>query len=263
MNRGGGGVVVRRASLVAASAALLGACAGLGGSKPVQTGFVARSYKSELKGATRQYGLYVPPEYNRTRRKFPLILFLHGAGERGDDVELVKKHGPIKVALEREEFPFVVVAPQCPAPEAGEGRLSVTWTQAEADVLKVLDEVMRDYRVDPTRVYLTGLSLGGFGSFHLAAKYPARWAAVAPICGGGDPAQADAYRSTPFWVFHGLKDTVVPPSRSREMVESMRAMGNPSVKFTTYPEAGHDSWTQTYASDELYIWFLAQRLPRK
>lgn len=230
--------------------------------KPVTTGFVKRTFPSILTGKPRAYGMFVPPEYNESKRKWPVILFLHGIGERGDDIELVKKHGPLKVAMMGSKFPFLVVAPQCPKPEKGEPNLKYTWKESGEDLLTILEQVKSDYRVDPDRIYLTGLSLGGFGSFYMAAQYPGRWAAVAPICGGGDASMADKYRGTPFWVFHGEKDRVVPMSRSKEMVEAMKALGV-DVKFTTYPEADHDSWTKTYENDELYAWFLSHKLETK
>ena len=111
-------------------------------------------------------------------------------------------------------------------------------------------------------MYLTGLSMGGFGSFAYAAKHPGVFAAVVPICGGGDAAVADKYKGTPFWIFHGEKDSVVPVNRSVEMADAMKAMGV-DVKLTLYPEANHDSWTETYANEEVYSWMLSHRLPKK
>jgi len=223
---------------------------------------VIREFQSQLTHRPRQYALYVPPDYNDSPRRWPLILFLHGAGERGDDVQLLLKHGPLKEALLRKDFPFLVVAPHCPAPQAGAPSLSITWTDAAGDALAALADVEAHYRVDPTRIYLTGLSLGGFGSFYLAAEHPGRFAAVAPICGGGEAARVKAYEGTPFWIFHGMQDRVVPPNRSVEMADTMRAFGQ-DVKLTTYPDLGHDAWTVTYENDELYAWFLSHRRPKK
>lgn len=243
----------------------LSACSSFPGfkPKPVETGYVKESFESSFTHKTRQYGMFVPKKYNDSGRKWPLIFFLHGAGERGDNVDLVLKHGPLKEALLREDFPFLVAAPQCPEPAKGAPPLSITWPQNEEDLLRILKEVETKYRVDTSRVYLTGLSLGGFGSFYMAEKYPDMWAAVAPICGGGEAAKVKAYLNTPFWVFHGKKDTVVPFNRSVEMVDAMKAAGHKDVKITLYPEATHDSWTATYQNDELYSWFLSHKLGKK
>lgn len=248
-----------------ASIALISGCAYMPWSKPepVETGFVTHTFDSQLTGKPRDYGVVVPKEYNNSRRAWPVIFFLHGAGERGDDINLVLKHGPLKEALQRSDFPFIAVGPQCPRPAQGQPSLSMRWDQSEQDLLTILEDVKSKYRVDETRIYLTGLSLGGYGSFLMAAKHPDLWAAVAPICGGGDPSLAKAYLGKPFWVFHGEKDRVVPVARSREMVESMKSMGHDDVKLTIYPEADHDSWTETYQNDELYAWFLSHRLEPK
>jgi predicted peptidase len=117
---------------------------------------------------------------------------------------------------------------------------------------------LRKYRIDKDRVYLTGLSMGGYGTWALAAAHPEKFAAIAPICGGGNPAEAAKLARLPIWVFHGAKDPTVPIERSKEMVEAIKAAGG-DAKFTIYPEAGHDSWTETYNNPELYQWLLAQK----
>ena len=223
------------------------------------TGFVTHMFKSGVTGESREFAVFVPSGYNESARDWPMILFLHGIGERGDDIELVHVHGPLKEARLREDFHFIIVAPQCPTPAEGEGYLSSTWVQSEPDLLKIIDQVTSAYRVDKERLYLTGLSMGGFGCFSLAANHPGLFAAVAPLCGGGDATLAKAYEGTPFWVFHGEKDPVVPINRSAEMVGSMEAMGQ-EVKFTKYPDLGHDCWSVTYANDDLYAWFLEHEL---
>ena len=198
------------------------------------------------------YLLYLPADYGEAQgKKYPLILFLHGAGERGDEVNLVRKHGPPKLVNTKTELPvkdFIVVSPQC-APNKW-------WDPRE--VITLLDEVSQKYSVDPDRVYLTGLSMGGFGTWETASRYPERFAAIAPICGGGDPRRVRTLRSMPTWVFHGDKDPTVPVQRSIEMVEALKQAGN-EAKFTRYPEAGHDSWTETYNNPELYGWFLQHK----
>lgn len=193
------------------------------------------------------YLLYLPPEYETdTAKKWPLVLFLHGAGERGSDIEQVKKHGPPKLAGQTRDFPFILVSPQCP-PD--------TWW--DVDGLKaLLDETVAKHRVDKERIYCTGLSMGGFGTWSFAIKHPDLFAAIAPICGGGEPLNAKRITHVPAWVFHGAKDDVVPLERSNEMVDALKKAGG-TVEFTVYPEAGHDSWTETYDNSKLYDWILS------
>jgi predicted peptidase len=185
--------------------------------------------KQVTKTLAARYLLYLPKEYgNDPAARWPVILFLHGAGESGDNLEVVKKHGPPKLVAASKEFPFIIVSPQCPSRAEG-------WN---AEVLAaLLDEVIAKYRVDPDRVYLTGLSMGGFGTWNLAAAYPDRFAAIAPICGGGQRRMARRLRGLPAWVFHGAKDPTVPLRESEEMVDALKAAGG-NVKFTVYPEAG-------------------------
>lgn len=193
------------------------------------------------------YLLYLPSGYDQSpEKKWPMMLFLHGAGERGDNLDRVRLHGPPKLIDQGKEFPFIVVAPQCPAEQ---------WWDSQS-LLALVDEIVEKYRVDQDRLYLTGLSMGGFGSWALVTEEPYRFAAVAPIC-GGDPRNTRKLRHLPIWVFHGAKDNLVPLQRSQEMVDALEAVGN-KPQFTIYPEAGHDSWTQAYNTDELYDWFLKQ-----
>jgi predicted peptidase len=197
--------------------------------------------------AKLSYLLSLPADYGKTRKTWPLVLFLHGSGESGNDLGKVKAHGPPKLVEANGPFPFILVSPQSP----GRG-----WNP---DVLNaLLDTVIKDYRVDKNRVYLTGLSMGGYGTWSLAAAYPQKFAAIAPICGGGSPEDAVKLAKLPIWVFHGAKDPTVPLKRSEEMVEAIKAAGG-HPKFTIYPDAGHDSWTATYDNPEFYQWLLAQR----
>ncbi|HWB14517.1 MAG TPA: prolyl oligopeptidase family serine peptidase [Pirellulales bacterium] len=198
------------------------------------------------------YLLYLPAGYDeKPDQKWPLILFLHGSGERGEELAKVKIHGPPKIVEAKTDFPFVVVSPQ-----ARRRR----WNP---DALKaLLDEVLARYRVDPDRVYLTGLSMGGSGTWALAAEYPEYFAAAVPICGHGDPQDARRLKDLPIWVFHGAKDEAVPLGYSEEMVKALEEEGA-EVKFTVYPEAEHDSWTETYNNPELYQWLLSHRRGEK
>lgn len=193
------------------------------------------------------YLLYLPPKYQSSRLRWPLMLFLHGAGESGTNLAKVKIHGPPKLVETNQAFPFILVSPQSP----GRG-----WDPEALNAL--LDEMISRYRVDKERVYVTGLSMGGYGTWTLAAAHPDKFAAIAPICGGGNPADAPKLARLPIWVFHGAKDPTVPVRRSEEMVEAIKAAGG-DVKFTVYPEAGHDSWTETYNNPELYKWLLAHQ----
>lgn len=227
--------------------------------KPKQT--VQKLDKKVTKREKATYLLFLPDGYKkRGKERWPLILFLHGIGERGSDPWKVKAHGPPKVVEKMTNFPFVVVSPQCP-----DGQ----WWSSET-LIALLDDVMDRYKIDSTRVYLTGLSMGGFGAWSLALEYPERFAAVAPICGGGNPRYTMSYdasrkaalQALPFWVFHGDKDTAVTLDESERMVTALKKF-RCDVKFTVYPGVGHDSWTPTYANPELYEWFLKQQRKAK
>jgi predicted peptidase len=180
------------------------------------------------------------------------MLFLHGAGERGDDLQLVKKAGIPKLIESGQQFPFIVVSPQCPKDKM--------WEPFELTAL--LDEIVEKYKVDQDRIYLTGLSMGGFGTWMLAAYTPERFAAVVPICGGGDTIWAKRLAVVAVWVFHGAKDKLVPPQRSQEMVEALKKNGG-NVKFTLDPDEGHGVFVKAYAQPELYEWLLEQKRTAK
>jgi predicted peptidase len=193
------------------------------------------------------YLLYLPPDYDK-QESWPLVLFLHGSGERGSDLELVKKHGPPKLIAAGKDFPFVVVSPQCP--------LEKSWEPLELTAL--LDEITRIYKIDSDRIYVTGLSMGGFGTWRLAAYTPERFAAIAPICGGGETGWAKRLVHLPVWAFHGAKDASVPLERSQAMVDALKKNGG-DAKLTVYPDAEHDAWTATYDNPQFYEWLLAQK----
>ena len=193
------------------------------------------------------YLLYLPPQYKTAEQNWPLVLFLHGAGQCGSDIEQVKEHGLPRCIEEGADFPFLVVSPQ----SRNHG-----W---DVDVLAdVLDAIVERYNVDVNRIYVTGLSMGGFGAWRLAAHSPERFAAVVPICGGGDTEQADRLTDLPIWAFHGAQDDVVPVRATREMVAAVKAAGG-TVRYTEYPDATHDCWTRTYDNPELYAWLLDQK----
>ncbi len=191
---------------------------------------------------------YVDPSVAGAPR-WPLVLFLHGMGERGDDLTLVAKHGPPKLIAAGREFPAVVVSPQCPiATQFGWSKLAV---------MALLEDVMERCAIDPARVYLTGLSMGGFGTWDLACEHPERFAAIVPICGGGDPTKAAQLVGLPTWVFHGGADNVVPLAQSDAMVKALEAAGG-TPKFTVYEGVGHDSWSATYNDPAMWEWLFAQ-----
>ena len=202
------------------------------------------------------YLLFLPKSYEpKGEKKWPLMIFLHGAGERGSELKKVAVHGPPKIVKSQPDFPFIVVSPQCPENQ--------TWSNDV--VLALVDEMIATHQVDTNRVYLTGLSMGGFGTWSIALQYPERFAAVAPICGGGNTIdalltpkrKAAALKTLGVWAFHGAKDSVVKLSESERMVEALKRVGVTDVKLTVYPEAQHDSWTESYANPKLYEWFLS------
>jgi len=202
-------------------------------------------------GFTIKYLLYLPPDYNE-EKEYPLVLFLHGSGERGRSLSKVKTHGPPKLVHEGKDFPFILVSPQCPDGER--------WDVPKLSDL--LNEVQDIYNADKNRIYVTGLSMGGYGAWKLAQTYPDRFAAIIPVCGGGDFSNACIIKHVPVWVFHGAKDKVVSLQESQRMVDALKKCDG-NVRFTVYPDAGHDSWTETYKNHEIYSWLLNQSLNQK
>lgn len=216
----------------------------------------AKQFKfSQSTNGTVNYLLFLPQGYSAdAEKRWPLMLFLHGAGERGTNVWRAAIHGPPSRVASEPTFPFILISPLCPEGEH--------WSNDT--LLALLDEVIRQYRTDPARVYLTGLSMGGYGTWDLGLSHPERFAAIAPICGGGETIslllssrdRPEALKSLGIWSFHGAKDPVVPVEESKRMVEACQKAGVKEVKLTIYPEAEHNSWTQTYNNPELYEWFL-------
>lgn len=217
-----------------------------------------------------KYLLSLPTDYDtKSGRRWPLLLFLHGSGERGDDVWSIARHGPPKLLrAEGADAPaasaalaqqFIVVSPQCPKNR---------WWDTEA-VLALLDHIEATHAVDLRRVYLTGLSMGGFATWELGLAHPERFAAIVPICGGGafatvfnaNQTRRSALHRLGVWAFHGAKDPTVPLTESERMVELLKKTNHNDVQLTVYPEAHHDSWTETYANPDLYAWLLRHQLP--
>ena len=200
------------------------------------------------------YLIYLPEDYKPRGEGFPLLLFLHGAGERGDNLDLVKTHGPPKLVDAGHSLPFIVVSPQCPSGEIWDAEV----------LLRLITSIENQYRVDSDRIYVSGLSMGGFGTWSLIARAPERFAAAAPICGGGNfiefvlgtKAHKEALKALPIWVFHGGADSVVRVSEAYRMV-SLLERGAREIKLTVYPGVGHNSWTESYDNPALYEWFLS------
>lgn len=194
------------------------------------------------------YLMFLPKDYSKAGKPSPMIVFLHGSGERGNDLDKVKAWGPPAIVEKNPNFPFIVLSPQCPDGE---------WWNSF--LLKaMIDNVLAKYNVDKSRVYLTGLSMGGFGTWELAMAYPNYFAAIVPICGGGNPQLISRLKDIPTWVFHGKKDESVPEQQSAMMVEALKKVGG-DVEYTVLPEGGHvDAWVYAYDKAGVFDWFLKQ-----
>jgi predicted peptidase len=204
-------------------------------------------------GNSIEYLLYLPEDYDGTKR-VPFMLFLHGRGESNGPLSLVKKWGPPRLIDRGDKMPYIVASPQCPA--------TSFWSQAgeQNKLLKLLAHLEKTYPIDGGRMYLTGLSMGGFGSWTLAATHPDKFAAVAPICGKGNAADAEKLKDLPIWAWHGLNDRVVPPSGTEEIVEAIRKAGGTKVIYTSLEGIGHNAWSSAYGTPDLYSWFDRHRL---
>jgi len=212
------------------------------------TGFLTKT--ALVNGDKRTYTLYVPKDYT-PKKEWPLIVFLHGMGERGDDGLLQTEVG-IGTAIRRhvDRFPCLVLMPQCS--EKG------WWDDSRGDIEVSLADVREQYRIDDSRIYLTGLSMGGFATWTYGAQNTDLYAAMMPICGGGNVEDAEKLAKIPIWAFHGADDGVVPPQKSREMVEAVKAAGG-NIKYTEYPGIDHSSWDPAYDDPESIEWLLKQR----
>jgi predicted peptidase len=254
-----------------------------------------QSYVSSA-GDERQHFVYLPAGYETdTERRWPLLLFLHGNGERGDgreDLDWVLVHGPLYEAwVQKRDLPFVIVAPQLdlfgldktvdyirdrdhfPTPQPMAGAVPDAelpfgaegppngWPRREQDLLAILDQALERHRIDPDRVYLTGLSYGGFGSWYLASRHPRRFAAVAPVVGWGHPALMAPLAETrmPIWVFAGGRDPAVPVRFFYAGLNELERLGHDGVRFTTHEDGGHDVWKRIYGGRDLYDWLLSHR----
>jgi predicted peptidase len=213
-----------------------------------QSGRFEITVKHEL-----NYLIWLPEEHSEDGDPVPLLLFLHGAGERGDDLEKLKVHGPPKMIEAGHKFPAIVVSPQCP---------EESWWPREVDALiGLLDQIEKAYNVDKQRIYVTGLSMGGYGTWHLGGRQPGRFAALVPICGGGDRAGARdlGQEGVPIWAFHGDHDFVVPVTESVEMVNGVNRQRNGRARLTVFPDTDHNSWDPAYENEEMWEWLFAQK----
>jgi predicted peptidase len=196
------------------------------------------------------YLLYLPEGYaDRSSERWPLILFLHGSGGYGDTLDSVRKGGLPKLLERGKKLPAIVIAPQT----------KTWWDETVVALLALLDAVARDHRVDTDRVYVTGLSAGGSGTWALITQETERFAAAIPICGAGSRAGIKRLIDLPIWVFHGARDPVQPVEESKRLVEAIEAQGGTRVKLTIYPDAEHDAWTRTYDDPAVWEWLFAQR----
>lgn len=197
-----------------------------------------------------KYLLYLPKSYDPTKT-YPLVLFLHGAGERGVDVDKVRAWGPPKLVDAGQQFEFILAAPQCP-----EGQW---WHVDDLEVL--LDDLVAQYPVDRSRLYLTGLSMGGCATWDWVLRDPEKFAAAVPVCGWGNPTLVSYARPvTPVWAFHGDADKVISVEGSKVMVEAWRKLGRAETRLTIYPKVGHNSWSAAYGDPEVFPWMMRQKL---
>ena len=195
------------------------------------------------------YEIYYPSSYkSEENRKWPIILFLHGAGERGNDLSMLKRQGLPKYLQDKEDFPFVVASPQCPPRSYWDTHSLNNW----------FNEVLTEVNTDLERVYLSGISMGGYGTWHWSAANPEKFAAIIPICGGGEPSRAKELVHMPIWAFHGAQDDIVPVEETLEMVEAVKRAGG-KAELTIYPDLRHDSWTITYNNPSIYDWLLEHK----
>jgi predicted peptidase len=271
------------------------------------------SYNSKAEGAERDYFVYLPAGYKKKdKQAWPVMLFLHGNGERGDakeDLDWVLVHGPLYEAwIQKRDLPFLIVAPQLPlygfektvdyirdrkpgdiprrlargVPPRPEEFATPTpmvgavpdselpydtegppegWFRLEDDLIHILDSVLTTFRADPDRVYLTGISYGGFGTWFMASRHPERFAAIAPVVGWGHPDLMPpvAKQQIPVWVFAGGRDPAVPVQFFYPGLNALEELGHPEVRFTIHEDMSHDTWRRVYAGEDLYEWLLSQR----
>ena len=227
-------------------------------------GFTPLSLKTK-NGIQLPYNIFYPKTYGKG--KLPLLLWLHGSGERGDDnvTQLIHIVPYLASDLTQSKYPCIVVAPQCPKDAYWAPIKRTEWkiiengqvTAPMVSVMELIEKLLKDPNVDKNRVYIGGLSMGGFGTLDLLSRKPEVFAAAIPVCGGADMNKAKIYKDVPMWIFHGAKDKVVPVTFSRDLVQLLKSYGSP-VKYTEYAEGGHDVWNAAIRDPELLKWLFSQ-----
>ena len=199
-----------------------------------------------------KYYIYYPDNYYDSDTTFPLVLFLHGAGERGNDLSLVEKHGIPKMINNGEHFPFITIAPQCPKNQWWSEPLYVK------TLILFVEDIIRSNKIDIGRIYATGLSMGGYGTLAIAKERPDLFSAIIPVCGGMDTTDIERLKDIPIWLFHGDEDKVVPVENSELIYNLLKPM-NPDIKITIYKGVNHNSWDMTYNDKKIYDWILKNK----
>lgn len=243
----------RRAALATSLVLIIAVSNRAGAEDPAPGRQVEQRFTTEA-GLEIPYLLHLPERDPASTERPAVLLFLHGRGESNGPLAIVAKWGPPRFAARGDRLPWIVVSPQCPT----DSRWAAD--DQQAGLLALLDHVIERFDADPNRTCLTGLSMGGFGSWRLAADHPERFAAVAPICGGGTPEDAPKLAKLPIWVFHGTDDQAVAFDQSTRMVEAIQAAGSTSIRFTSLEHVGHNSWSAAYATPELWDWFAKHRI---
>ncbi|HMF14489.1 MAG TPA: prolyl oligopeptidase family serine peptidase [Gemmataceae bacterium] len=222
-----------------------------------------RTYKDK-DDKTLPYRLLKPDNYD-AKEKYPLVLFLHGAGECGTDNKAQLKNSVVEFtkAENRKKHPCFLAVPQCPSTRVGWSDFrSKTPGKQPSDAarlaLEIVAALQKEFSIDANRLYITGLSMGGYGTWDIITRHPDSFAAAVPVCGGGDSSQAEKIAKIPIWAFHGGKDPVVPPARSKEMIEAIKKAGG-EAKYTEYPDVGHNSWVKAYQDTDMMAWLFAQK----
>jgi len=241
-------------------------CSSLKAADKMETLLEARVF-DDGKEHKLSYRLLKPKDFD-PKKSYPMVVFLHGSGERGSDNVAQMKHGVPQFASEANmaKYPCFLVVPQCPS---GKQWVGVDWSATEHSIPKdpsssaaltlgLIAAIQKEFPIDAKRIYLTGLSMGGYGAWDLIARRPELFAAAVPVCGGGDEKTAKAMAKVPIWAFHGAKDTAVPVTRSRNMIEAIEKEGG-TPKYTEYPEVGHDSWNGAYSDAKMFEWLFSQK----
>jgi predicted peptidase len=238
---------------------------------PDKSAIEARLFKSKS-GLTMPYRILKPSNYD-PKKRYPMVLCLHGAGGRG--IENRSKGTEAFTALSeatvKNKYPCFILTPQCPKKKQWvntpwkNGSYSIAKTPVSKEleiVVQILDSVEKEFSIDVERIYVTGQSMGGYATWDILLRNPKRFAAAIPICGAGDPNEAQSIVHVPIWAFHGEKDTVVPTKGSQEMIKVLKELGG-NTKYTQYKDVGHNSWSKAWAEEDLISWLFKQRIKKE